>query len=230
MNKKNDPAMEAYSAWIDASMKGSSPIVESHSTPQSPAYRRTDVLDSPAPVVSEGGWESPDGDSKEKRERGERNDEAYKKWKKSEKKESSESKKTCTKEEVEQVDEISKEKAGRYIRAAHDDDTSSHFRQGVRSGGGESNPDKTIKFLDTKEKRGIGIRTAVRKLTGHNIKVPATESVEPIEETPVTKKRGPVGKPPKGSYADLAEKKRMRDLKKKYPSKSGPLKPFKGKE
>jgi len=73
-----------------------------------------------------------------------------------------------TKEEVEQVDEISKAKLGRYINKAKDSIDMTSYRSGIKDGTAisSSTPYKSNNPLEKKlSKRHKGIETAVKKLT-----------------------------------------------------------------
>lgn len=93
-----------------------------------------------------------------------------------------------TKEESEQIDEISKEKALNYVGAASFD-KSSHasdigaINQIARTTGTNDAQRKEREALSKKHgNRSLGIQRAAAKLAGKGVKVPATEEVENVNE------------------------------------------------
>lgn len=92
------------------------------------------------------------------------------------------------KEEVEQIDEISKQAALNYVGAASYD-KSSHasdigaINQIARTTGTNDAQRKEREALSKKHgNRSLGIQRAAAKLGGKGVKVPATEEVEPVNE------------------------------------------------
>ena len=93
-----------------------------------------------------------------------------------------------TKEESEQIDEISKERALNYVGAASYD-KSSHasdigaINQIARTTGTNDSQRKEREALSKKHgNRSLGIQRAAAKLAGKGVKVPATEEVENVNE------------------------------------------------
>ena len=80
--------------------------------------------------------------------------------------------KKLAKEEIEQVDEISKKTMGRYINKAKDSIDMTSYRSGIKDGTAisSSTPYKSNNPLEKKlSKRHKGIETAVKKLTKEDI-------------------------------------------------------------
>jgi hypothetical protein len=78
--------------------------------------------------------------------------------------------KKLAKEEVEQVDELSKPTMGRYINRAKDVIDSASYRQGHRDSRGDGGNNPVAKGIEKKlSKRHKGIETAVKKLTKEDI-------------------------------------------------------------
>jgi hypothetical protein len=117
--------------------------------------------------------------------------------------------KTGFKEET-QINEISNKKKGAYLGTAVADLTSRAMDHGYLKGQNRADNARTIK------NRQHGIANATKSI----------REEEQINETPDSKRKGYRGPAPKGTLAHPDTKKHMRDLKKKYPSKSGPLRPF----